>query len=263
MVKLFTHLLAILTLTSVFEYSASASQQQVIETLTYFENPSAKTCEINIKNIVKDGSLPPIEKTDDINENDKDICIIFLCRHGKTASNKLKIIQGVSVNDSILETEIEKCKQYADYLKKNNFNFENCYSSDLHRAQETLKGIIQSSGIESSKMEIEKAFTDVDYGDFEKKQIADVIDTPEFNKMYEDLDCTAPNGKDTYKNVIIRMFDALNEIATDHLGQKALVVSSQYPINLFCALVNGKFFREVENFSKIKILWKPGVFDEN
>ena len=220
---------------------------------TYFTTPEAKKCSEVIKDDVEKGELPYVEKNQSLSGNS---CSMAGCRHGKTECNNKKIVQGVGIDDEIIEPK-ERFIDYVAWLKTIDFNPSVIYTSPLKRAIQTGEGIKEALGTKIPSRQ-DKKLTDVDYGDLEKKPIKEVTDTPSFKEMYLDIKKSAPGSKDTYAKRIIEMYQAINSIAEDNPGEKVILIGSQYPLNLFFSLINGEFYTNVPNFSKIVMNVVPG-----
>ncbi len=67
---------------------------------------------------------------------------IYLIRHGETDSNKEGRIQG-SIETDLNASGIDQCKKTAEYLLKNNINFDYCFVSPQKRAFQSLEIILQ------------------------------------------------------------------------------------------------------------------------
>lgn len=100
--------------------------------------------------------------------------------------------------------------------------------------------------------------TDVSYGKLDGCLIKEVIETDAFKGMYLDITKSAPGSEDTYKKRIIEMYQAVNSIAKASFAKQVLFIGSQYPFNLWFSLLNGKFYKNVPNFSKIVMRVVPG-----
>ena len=69
-------------------------------------------------------------------QNDKNLCTLYLVRHGETEWNKTGIVMG-QLDSPLTEAGLGQAKTTAQELK--GVNFDAIFSSDLHRAHKTAE----------------------------------------------------------------------------------------------------------------------------
>lgn len=77
--------------------------------------------------------------------HDSNVLRIFIIRHGQTAHNVQKILQGHK-DTSINEKGTEQGATLGRYLREQGIHFDRVFSSDLKRCQETLAAIQEAQG---------------------------------------------------------------------------------------------------------------------
>ena len=68
---------------------------------------------------------------------------IYIIRHGETEYNKLKMMQGRSIDLSLNETGKNQSNSFFDFYK--NIQFDLLISSELKRSQESIEKLIRSA----------------------------------------------------------------------------------------------------------------------
>ena len=238
--------IALLFLMIVFSFQSSSTENK----LTYFETQEAQQCEQSISNLKELGELPLIEVSANPMLSD-DICTIILVRHGKTDSNASGVVQGKNLDSELAKTEYEKAKIASEYLKQN-YKEINFFAAPQGRSKKTAE--LLSDG---EKVTINKNLSEIDFGDFEGQTKEKVTNSPEFKGMYTDIKSKAPGGTESFYDATLRITKALNEIAKQSTGRAAAIVTSEYPINLFYALITGHFKKKIENLTPLIIQWNP------
>src|SRR3990167_5641812 len=91
---------------------------------------------------------------------------LVLVRHGESQWNLENRFTGW-VDVSLSEKGVEEAKKAGERLKKENIHFDKAYTSDLQRAQNTLKLILEKLGQENIPVEKDKALNERHYGDLQ------------------------------------------------------------------------------------------------
>src|SRR3990167_9697869 len=96
-------------------------------------------------------------------EDDKNICTLYLVRHGETEWNKTGIVMG-QLDSLLTETGLGQAETTAQELK--GVNFDAIFSSDLHRAHRTAEIIKLEREL---VIQTSKALRERTYGSWEGK----------------------------------------------------------------------------------------------
>ncbi len=159
-------------------------------------------------------------------ENKRGFCTIYLVRHGQTEWNEKRITQGQS-ESTISKIGIKQAEKISEQFK--NIEFCAIYSSDLsmgYRTAEIIK-INRKLTIQASKLLRGRS-----YGSFEGKPV-DVYKNTLKNKLEERE--TLPENEytsfrlapeiETDEEIVIRVTNKLQKIATTHLNKNVLIVT--------------------------------------
>ena len=148
--------------------------------------------------------------------------MIYIIRHGRTGQNVKKIIQGRSEHP-LDETGIEQSRAAHSMLSSKGITFDYVYSSPLGRAIETARIVGDRRGIvgacasdgsvitEQDGIIIDDRLIEMDFGPYEGMELEHL--PPELSAWFSDLAHTkAPEGMETFDEVIVRVSDFLNDI---------------------------------------------------
>lgn len=91
---------------------------------------------------------------------------LVLVRHGESQWNLENRFTGW-VDVPLSEKGVEEAKKAGERLKKEGIHFDKAYTSDLQRAQNTLKLILEKLGQENLPTEKDKALNERHYGDLQ------------------------------------------------------------------------------------------------
>ncbi len=173
-------------------------------------------------------------------------CILHLVRHGQTAWNAEKRLQGhvdIALNEvGIVEAE-QVAKEFADR------RLGGIYSSPLQRAQGTAQIINRNHQHEIKLYEGLKEST---YGSMEgilvedyHRKCTEVI--PDFHQMtfQERLHFKLAEDAESYFEVYQRVKPVLDEIIQNHLGEEVVVVSHGGLMRAVIAMIAGSNVREI------------------
>lgn len=158
---------------------------------------------------------------------------VYLVRHGKTEFNKLNKIQGWL--DSPLLDEDNSYELAVEKLRGIDFSY--ICSSDLKRAVKTKEKILNALGLKDDKNE-EKAFREINYGEFEGLELSVVLEKYKevWDKYkYQDIDydpSTVIKGFESVKKVRERFINRILELKKE-FGDNAniLIVTHGGAIN--------------------------------
>ena len=103
---------------------------------------------------------------------DNNILRIFIIRHGQTEHNVLKILQGHK-DIPINHTGFEQAEKLGVYLKETDIHFDEVFSSDLIRCQETLQAVLKFSDQEKVPVELTSDLRERNMGIIEGMHISD------------------------------------------------------------------------------------------
>lgn len=177
--------------------------------------------------------------------------VVCLIRHGQTAVNNSKMIQGRK--DNLLnDTGRLQAKTTGNYLKLNDSNWDFIYSSPLSRAYETACIIKEQIGYKGEVIK-DEAFIERDFGDAEGKPITKEIfeyiirdDVKNLEKSYEIQD---------------RVSKGVLRLCEKHKGKRILIVAHSHAIKGLLTHLdsNRTFLDTLVNCSMSYIIEENGV----
>ena len=132
--------------------------------------------------------------------------MIYLVRHGETALNVKRVLQGRS-NYPLTDRGEEQAREVADWFRSQGIVFDRVYSSPLTRALQTARIIV------GDEMEIvpEQRLIETDYGPYEGCSLSDPA--PELRYFFEDfINHPAPEGMEQLSEVVERAGAFLEDI---------------------------------------------------
>lgn len=153
---------------------------------------------------------------------------LVLVRHGESQWNLENRFTGW-VDVPLSEKGVEEAKKAGERLKKENIHFDKAYTSDLQRAQNTLKLILEKLGQENLHTEKDKALNERHYGDLQglnKAETAQKFGEDQVKIWRRSYDIAPPKGeslKDTAARTL-PYFDA--RIAADIKAGKNVIVAA-------------------------------------
>ena len=145
------------------------------------------------------------------------MAFLVLVRHGESQWNLENRFTGW-VDVPLSEKGVEEAKKAGERLKKEGIRFDKAYTSDLQRAQNTLKLILEKLGQESLPVENDKALNERHYGELQglnKAETAKKFGDDQVKIWRRSYDIAPPGGeslKDTAARTL-PYFDS--KIATD------------------------------------------------
>ena len=122
---------------------------------------------------------------------------LVLVRHGESQWNLENRFTGW-VDVPLSEKGVIEAKQAAERLKKENIHFDKAYTSDLQRAQNTLKIILETLGQANIPVEKDKALNERHYGDLQglnKAETAKKFGDEQVKIWRRSYDIAPPNGE--------------------------------------------------------------------
>ncbi len=146
---------------------------------------------------------------------------IMLTRHGKTAWNEIRKVQG----HSDIELTAEGIEQ-AELLAKNCplEKVSAIYSSDLSRAKTTAEILAQKFNL---TVQLEKNLREVNFGDLEGKTLAEFekADPQNFYNFFNKPDELKIKNAETFQELQARAFSAVKKIIAAHHDENIIIVA--------------------------------------
>ncbi len=97
---------------------------------------------------------------------------VFLVRHGQTDANVQSILAGSGTDSPLNDTGIQQAKDLGKAFADAGITFDQAYSSQMQRAQNTASYILQETGQESMPVVGMSEFNDLSWGSLEGVPIA-------------------------------------------------------------------------------------------
>ncbi len=142
--------------------------------------------------------------------------MIYIVRHGQTARNKAKLLQGRS-DIPLNESGIVQAEAAAEWFQNQENRVDVVYSSPLKRAVETAKIIAPNV-----PLLIEDRLIEMDYGPYEGMDLTDPA--PEVITFFSDfVHNPAPQGMEPLSSVTARLGVFLEEIRSKAESQNILL----------------------------------------
>jgi len=167
-------------------------------------------------------------------EENKNLCTLYLVRHGETEWNVKGITQG-QTNSSLTENGKQQAKATADELK--DINFDAIFSSDLTRTQNTAEIIKldREIVIQTSKLLRERSFGSFEgrHGSEFKETLKEKILEREKLSEEEGWSFRLVEDVETDEELVNRFLIQLREISVAYPNKTVLVVSHGGPIRMF------------------------------
>ena len=152
----------------------------------------------------------------------KDFLEIVAVRHGETVANCSGIIQGHS-NSQLNELGIKQAQKVA--MRLQNEHFDAVFASDLDRAADTAKAILQYHP--NLQINYTTALREWHLGVLQNQNYAEM--TPEHKQLVDILRSseTVPPipGGETFEEFQQRVSDFLESLAANYMGKRLLLVS--------------------------------------
>ena len=132
--------------------------------------------------------------------------MIYIIRHGQTALNKQKALQGRS-NHPLDETGEEQARVVGEWFRNNGIHITKVYSSPLVRAVQTAKLVAG----EEVPLETDDRLIEMDYGPYEGIDLRNP--PPEIITFFSDfVHNPAPEGMEQLSEVVARLGNFLEDL---------------------------------------------------
>ena len=145
--------------------------------------------------------------------------MIYIVRHGQTAGNRAKVLQGRGSNHPLNEEGIRQAEAVREWFLKQKIRIDRVYSSPLCRALQTAD--IISGGMTAVT---DERLLEMDYGPYEGMDL--LKPAAEVKTFFSDfVNNPAPDGMEPLSAVINRMGDFLNAIKPQ-AGEENILIST-------------------------------------
>ena len=142
--------------------------------------------------------------------------MIYIIRHGQTAKNKAKMLQGRS-DIPLNEDGIRQAEAVAKWFRDQQIRIDRVYSSPLIRAVETAKIIAPEA-----PLFIEDRLIEMDYGPYEGMDLTNPA--PEVRVFFSDfVHNSVPQGMEPLSSVTARLGEFMEEIREQAEGQNIML----------------------------------------
>ncbi len=143
--------------------------------------------------------------------------MLYIIRHGQTANNKKKLLQGRS--DTLLNEEgRQQALQASDWFAAQGIRFSKVYSSPLRRAVETAELIAGPD----TRILTDDRLLEMDYGPYEGMELEKP--SPEIIRFFSDfVHQPAPDGMEPLSSVTRRLGLFLEEILPEAENENVLI----------------------------------------
>mgnify|MGYP002626054541 CR=1 FL=1 len=137
--------------------------------------------------------------------------VLYIVRHGETARNREKVLQGRS-NAPLNASGISQSEKVREFLAEEGITIDAVYASPLIRAVQTAEYITGSSDVITDERLLE-----MDYGPYEGASLENPA--PELITFFSDfVHIPAPEGMESLASVTERLGSFLEEISGRHSG---------------------------------------------
>ncbi|XP_015698495.2 phosphoglycerate mutase-like protein 4 [Oryza brachyantha] len=163
----------------------------------------------------------------------EDFAKVVVVRHGETAGNALRIIQGqmdIELNETGRQQAVMVARRLANEAKPTAV-----YSSDLKRAAYTAQTIATACNV--SNLVLNPALRERHMGDLHGLTFDDAVRSkPDAYKAFtsEDRSQEIPGGGESLDQLSDRCVSYLNTIASKHKGERVIVVTHGASIEELC-----------------------------
>ncbi|XP_006664852.3 phosphoglycerate mutase-like protein 4 [Oryza brachyantha] len=163
----------------------------------------------------------------------EDFAEVVVVRHGETAGNALRIIQGhmdIELNETGKQQAVMVARRLANEAKP-----AAVYSSDLKRAADTAQTIATACNV--SYLVLNPALRERHMGDLHGLKFDDAVRSkPDAYKAFtsEDRSQEIPGGGESLDQLSDRCVSYLNTIASKHKGERVIVVTHGASIEELC-----------------------------
>jgi len=188
---------------------------------------------------------------------------LFIVRHGQTAYNKQKIVQGRGINADLNETGREQAAQFYQAYKDE--PFDKIYASNLKRSQQSIANFVE----EGRPLNIRPNLDEISWGKYEGQKLSSEMKL-EFEKLRHqwyagNTSVTMPKGEsaDDLSNRVQVFLQGIAE--TD--AKKILICSHGRTIRIMMCLLTGVPIADMrtydpENLALYQVNWEPPKLGE-
>ena len=165
-------------------------------------------------------------------------CTICLVRHGETAWNAERRLQG-HIDIPLNQTGLAQAENTARRLQLQGKRFAALYCSDLARARQTAAAVMR---MQPMAVAFDARLRERHYGLFQGLTYAEAErQHPELYRLFKqrELERAFPEDGESLSDFSRRVHDALHEIARQHLGERVLVVTHGGVLDVIYRLVTG------------------------
>ena len=142
--------------------------------------------------------------------------MIYILRHGQTAKNKAKSLQGRS-DDPINDDGIKQARKVAEWFRQQGIVFDVIYSSPLKRAIDTGKIVAADAPVI-----LDERLIEMDYGPYEGMDLMNPA--PEIVTFFSDfVNNPAPEGMEPLSEVVKRAGQFMEDIKGEVKGKNVLI----------------------------------------
>ena len=142
--------------------------------------------------------------------------MIYILRHGQTAKNKAKSLQGRS-DDPINDDGIKQARKVAEWFRQQGIVFDVIYSSPLKRAIDTGKIVAADAPVI-----LDERLIEMDYGPYEGMDLMNPA--PEIVTFFSDfVNNPAPEGMEPLPEVAKRAGQFMEDIKGEAEGKTVLI----------------------------------------
>ncbi len=179
-------------------------------------------------------------------QREKDLCTLYLVRHGETEWNVKGITQG-QTNSSLTDNGKQQALNTANELK--GVLFDAVFSSDLTRAKDTAEIIKLNRDIitQTSELLRERSFGSFEgkHGNEFRRTLKDKILEREKLSEEDGWSFKLTEDVETDEELVVRFLVQLREIAISYPNKTVLVVSHGGPIRMFLSKIGYKAKKEL------------------
>ena len=138
--------------------------------------------------------------------------MIYILRHGQTAKNKAKSLQGRS-DDPLNEDGVKQAREVAEWFRQQGIVFDVIYSSPLKRAIDTGKIVAANAPVI-----LDERLIEMDYGPYEGMDLMNPA--PEIVTFFSDfVNNPAPEGMEPLSEVVKRAGQFMEDIKGEVEGK--------------------------------------------
>ncbi len=143
--------------------------------------------------------------------------MLYIVRHGQTAGNKAKVLQGRGSDLPLNEQGTEQAESVRKWFTEHQIQIDKVYSSPLLRAMQTAE--IISGGMDITR---DDRLLEMDYGPYEGMDLQDPA--PEVRTFFSDfVRNPAPEGMEPLAQIVQRLGEFLESIKEEAAHSDILV----------------------------------------